>query len=324
MNKINYLYFFIAGAAGIACAQPQPAPAWPQRPVRVIVNVSAGGGVDMVARIAALHMGSAFGQTFVVDNRTGAGGMIGTELAAKAAPDGYTLLVSSNTAITTAAVRKTSYDPVRDFQAVSKLTSNPYIVCVAASTPVSNMRELIALARSRPGGLTYGSAGMGSILHLASALIGAMAKAPMLNVPYKGVADVYPAGVSGQVDWVVGSPISALPFIKGGRLKGIAVTGGTRARTLPDLPTVAESGLPGYEVIAWYGMLAPAKTPMAIVDKLQGEARRALQAPPVLRRMEIEGTDVVAGTPSQFAVDVKAEFDKWRGLARKTGLGGQG
>ena len=315
MNKIKYLFLFSVFATSVAQAQ-----AWPQRPVRVIVNVSAGGGVDIVARIAAQHMSGVFGQTFVVDNRTGAGGMIGSELAAKAAPDGYTVLVSSNTAITTAAIRPGGFDPVRDYQAVSKLTSNPYIVCVAASSPVANMRDLVAHAKNKPGGSSYGSAGNGSILHMASALIGVMANVPMLHVPYKGVAEVYPAVVSGQLDWVIGSPISALPFIKAGRLKGIAVTSATRARSAPELPTVAESGVPGYEVIAWYGMFAPAKTPMAIVDKLQAESRRALQAPEVMRRMDAEGTDVVAGTPQQFAADVKVEFEKWRSLARKTGL----
>lgn len=305
----------------MSAAQAQtPTAAWPQRPVRVIVNVSAGGGVDIVARIAAQHMSGVFGQTFVVDNRTGAGGMIGSELAAKATPDGYTLLVSSNTAITTAAIRPQGYDPVRDFQAVSKLTSNPYIICVTPSLPVANIGELIALAKTKAGGLSYGSAGTGSILHMASALLVAMANVPMVHVPYKGVAEVYPAVVSGQVNWVIGSPISALPFIKAGRLKGIAVTSATRARTTPELPTVSESGVPGYEVIAWYGMFAPAGTPAPLVNKLQTESRRALQTPDVARRMEAEGTDVVGSTPQQFAADVKAEFAKWRDLARRTGL----
>jgi tripartite-type tricarboxylate transporter receptor subunit TctC len=303
------------------------AQSWPQRPVRVIVNVSSGGGVDIVARIAAQHMSGVFGQPFVVDNRTGAGGAIGSELAARATPDGYTLLVSSNTAITTAAVRAPgtqSYDPVRDFQAVTKLTSNPYILCVNPALGASTVGELLALAKAKPGGLSYGSAGTGSILHMASALLGVMANVPMLHVPYKGVAEVYPAVVSGQINWVIGSPISALPFIKAGRLKGIAVTSATRARAAPELPTVAESGVPGYEVIAWYGMLAPAKTPMDIVNKLQAESRRVLQTPEVTRRMDAEGTDVVGSTPQQFTADVKAEFEKWRGLARKAGLDRQG
>jgi tripartite-type tricarboxylate transporter receptor subunit TctC len=312
---------FLYCAAMSAHAQPT---SYPQRPVRVIVNVSAGGGVDIVARIAAQHMSHAFGQTFVVDNRTGAGGAIGSELAAKATPDGYTLLVSSNTVVTTAAIRPQGYDPVRDYQAVSKLTSNPYIICVAPALPVANITELIAMAKAKPGGLTYGSAGNGSILHMSAALLVSMANAPMVHVPYKGVAEVYPAVASGQVNWVIGAPISALPYIKSARLKGIAVTSATRARAAPELPTVAESGVPGYEVIAWFGMFAPAKTPMDIVNKLQAESRRALQAPEVTRRMDAEGTDVVGGTPQQFAADVKVEFDRWRGLARKLGLDGAG
>lgn len=299
---------------------------YPQRPVRVIVNVAAGGGVDIVARIVAQHMGQVFGHTFVVDNRTGAGGAIGTELAAKAAPDGYTLMVSSNTAITTAAVRSTAsqgYDPVRDFQAVSKLTSNPYIICVAPNLPVANIGELLAMAKAKPGGVSYGSAGNGSILHMTAALLAMMSNTTMLHVPYKGVSEVYPAVISGQVNWVAGAPISALPFTKSGRLKGIAVTSATRARAAPELPPVADT-VPGYEVIASFGMYAPAGTPMAIVNKLQAEAKRALQAPEVTRRMDAEGTDVVGGTPQQFALEVKAEFEKWRGLARKLGLDKQG
>ena len=307
-----------------ATAYAQVQSAYPQRPVRVIVNVSAGGGVDIVARIVAQHMSSTFGQTFVVDNRTGAGGAIGSELAAKATPDGYTLLVSSNTVVTTAAVRPHGYDPVRDYQAVTKLTSNPYIMCVAPALPVANVAELIAMAKAKPGGISYGSAGTGSILHMSAALLATMANVPMVHVPYKGVAEVYPAVASGQVNWVIGAPISALPYLKSGRLKGIAVTGATRARAAPELPTVAESGVPGYEVIAWFGMFAPAKTPMAIVDKLQAETRRALQNPDVIKRMDNEGTDIIGNTPRVFAGEVKAEFDKWREVVKKLGLNTQG
>jgi tripartite-type tricarboxylate transporter receptor subunit TctC len=300
---------------------------YPQRPVRIIVNVSAGGGVDIVARISGAHMSAVWGQPFVIDNRTGAGGAIGSELAAKAAPDGHTLLVSSNTFVTTAATRTVAsqgYDPVRDFQAVSRLTSNPYIVCVSPALGVSSVKELIALAKTKPGGLSFGSAGNGSILHMSGALLSSMAGVTMVHVPYKGVAEVYPAVASGQVSWVNGSPISALPLIKAGRLKGIAVTSAKRARAQPDLPTVAESGVPGFEVIAWYGMLAPAKTPMAVADKLRAEARRALQNPDVVRRMDAEGTDIVGNTPLEFAGEVRAEFEKWRDIVRKTGLGVQG
>ena len=293
---------------------------YPQRPVRIIVNVSAGGGVDALARIVAQHYSQLWGQPFVVDNRTGAGGSIGNELVAKAAPDGYTLLVSSSTVITTAALKPQNYDPVRDFTAVTRLTANPYIVCVAPALPVTNIRELIALARTKPGGMSFASAGIGSIVHMGAELLTVMAATPMTHVPYKGVSDAYPSVAAGQVDWMIGSPISALPFIKSNRMRGIAVTSAVRSKALPDLPTVAESGLPGYDVVAWFGMLAPAGTPPAIINRLQSEAKRALNTLEVLRRMDIEGTDVVGNPPAEFGREVKAEYDKWRELVRKTGM----
>lgn len=308
------------GWAAAAPAAEHGAPAYPQRPVRIIVNVSAGGGVDALARIAAQHYSALWGQPFVVDNRTGAGGSIGVELVAKAAADGYTLLVSSSTVITTAALRTQNYDPVRDLAAVTKLTSNPYIVCVAPALPVNSVRELIALAKTKPGGMSFASAGIGSIVHMGAELLTVMAGTPMTHVPYKGVADAYPAVVSGQVDWMIGSPISALPFIKGGRMRGIAVTSAARSKAMPELPTVGESGLPSYEVVAWFGMLAPAGTPSAVINQLQVEARRALNTPEVLRRMEVEATDVVGNAPREFAADVKAEYEKWRALVKRTGM----
>ncbi len=303
----------------LACATAG-AQTYPQRPVRVIVNVTAGGGVDALARIAAQHYNSLWGQTFVVDNRVGAGGSIGVELVAKAAPDGHTLLVTSSGVVTNAAIRPQGYDPVRDLQPISRLTSNPYIVILTPSLPAANMKELIALAKTKPGGLSFASAGIGSIVHMGAELITVLAGVPMTHVPYKGVADAYPAVAAGQADWMIGSPISALPLIRAGRLKAIAVTSGVRAKALPELPTVAESGVPGYDVVAWFGMFAPAHTPSAIVAKLGSEARRALQTPEVARRMELEGTDVVGNTPQEFAVEVRAEFAKWRELVKKTGM----
>ena len=306
------IHRFAAAAAALACAAAHAQP-WPDRPVRVIVNVAAGGGVDTLARICAQHYAAVWGQPFVVDNRAGAGGNIGAELVAKAAPDGYTLLVSSATDDTNAATRAQAYDPVRDFAAVTKLTANPYIVVVTPALPVRTVPELAALAKTRPGGLSFASAGTGSILHMGGELLALMTGAPMTHVPYKGVAEAYPAVVSGQVDWMLGSPISALPLIKTGRMRGIAVTSPTRSAALPDLPAVAES-VPGYDVVAWFGMFAPAGTPPAIIARLNAEAKRALATPEVARRMEAEGTDVVVNAPSQFAAQVKAEYDKWRGL----------
>jgi len=304
----------------LCAAAPADAQAYPQRPVRVIVNVSAGGGVDSLARIAAQHYSGVWGQPFVVDNRTGAGGNIGVELVAKAAPDGHTLLVSSSSVITSAAIRPQGYDPVRDLQPITRLTSNPYIVTVTPSLPAASVKELVALAKTKPGGVSFASAGTGSIIHMGAELLSVLAATPMTHVPYKGVADAYPAVASGQVDWILGSPISALPLIKAGRLRGIAVTSATRSKALPELPTVAESGVPGYEVVAWFGMFAPARVPPEIVAKLNAEAKRALQTPEVTRRMEVEGTDIVGNSPQEFAGEVKAEFAKWRELVRKTGM----
>ena len=311
----------IACLAGpVSAAAAEVAKDFPTKPVRIIVNVTAGGGVDALARIAAQHYTQIWSQPFVVDNRVGAGGSIGVELVTKAAPDGYTLLVTSSGVGTNAAIRPQGYDPVRDLQPISRLTSNPYIVILTPSLPAANVRELIALGKTKPGGVSFASAGIGSIVHMGAELITVMAGVPMTHIPYKGVADAYPAVAAGQADWMIGSPISALPLIRAGRLKAIAVTSNVRAKALPELPTVAESGVPGYDVVAWFGMFAPAHTPLAIVTQLSVEAKRALQTPEVARRMEIEGTDVVGNTPREFAAEVKAEYAKWVALVKKTGM----
>jgi tripartite-type tricarboxylate transporter receptor subunit TctC len=303
----------------LCAAAPASAQDYPQRPVRMIVNVTAGGGVDAVARIVAQHYSALWGQPFVVDNRTGAGGSIGVEIVAKAAPDGHTLLVTSSGVVTNAAIRPQGYDPVRDLQPITRLTSNPYIVIVTPSLPAAKVKQLVALAKTRPSGVSFASAGIGSIVHMGAELLSVLAGVPMTHVPYKGVADAYPAVASGQVDWMIGSPISALALIRAGRMRAIAVTSARRSKALPELPTVAESGVPGYEVIAWFGMFAPAHSPSAIVARLNAEAKRAMQTPEVARRMELEGTDIVLDSPQDFAVQVKTEFAKWRELVRKTG-----
>jgi tripartite-type tricarboxylate transporter receptor subunit TctC len=293
---------------------------YPLRPVRIVVPVSAGGGVDSLARLAAQHFNTVWGQPFVVDNRVGAGGTIGVEIAAKAAPDGYTLLVSSSSLVTNAAIREVRYDPIRDFQPITKLTTNPYILVTTPALAVSSVPQLVALAKARPGRVTYASSGTGGVLHLGAELLCALAGVQMTHVPYKGVADGYPAVISGEVNWMLGSPISALPLMKAGRLKGIAVTGAVRSKTLPDLPTIAESGVAGYEVSAWFGLFAPARVPASVIGQLHAEARAALLNPDVVRRMHSEGTEVVGNPPREFATEVKQEFDKWRMLVQRTEL----
>lgn len=302
-----------------AAAQPH-AEQYPQRPVRIIVNVSPDGGVDNVARIAARHYRAAWNQQFVVDNRTGAGGSMGVELVAKAAPDGYTLLVCSSGVVTNAAIREQGYDPVRDLQPVTMLTAAPYVILTTPSFPVASVKDLIALAKARPGSITFASAGTGSIVHMGAELLVALSGTSMLHVPYKGVADAYPAVASGDVNWILGAPVSALPLVRSGRLKGLAVTSAKRSKYLPELPSVAESGLPGYDVVGWFGMFAPAKTPPEVVGRLHAEAKRAFEKSEVARRMNAEGTDIVLNSPREFGAEVKAEYEKWRGLVKKTGM----
>ena len=293
---------------------------YPSRPVRIIVPLTPGGGVDMIARVISDHYSQVLPQRFIVDNRPGAGGSIGVETVARATPDGHTLLVSSSSMVTNAAIQTQRYDPIRDFQPVTKLTSNAYVVLVTPSLPVSSVKDLLALARSQPGKVSYASSGIGGVLHLGAELLCLLGNVQMNHVPYKGVADAYPAVISGQVNWVLGNPLSAFSLLKAGRMKGVAVTGATRMKALPDLPTVAESGVPGYAVDAWFGLFAPARVPAAIVDRLQVEAAKAIHAPELERRMEAEGTDMIGNPSKEFTAQVKAEYEKWRLLVSKAGL----
>ncbi|HJQ64197.1 MAG TPA: tripartite tricarboxylate transporter substrate-binding protein, partial [Burkholderiales bacterium] len=214
------------------------APNYPARPVRIVVPVPAGGGVDSLARVVGQHFNALWGQPFIVDNRPGAGGSLGAEIVSRATPDGYTLMVSSSSYVTNAAIRKTPYDPIRDFQPITKLTTNPYIVVVTPSFPAKTVNDLVALAKAKPGAINYASSGMGGVLHLGAELLTALTHTRMTHIPYKGVADGYPAVMTGQVNWMLGSPISAQPLIKAGRLRGIAVTGAKRLKALPELPTI--------------------------------------------------------------------------------------
>ena len=317
IKSISFSLFPFLFSLGIDAADAQQ---YPVRPVRVIVPLTPGGGVDIIARIISDHYSQVFPQRFIVDNRPGAGGTIGIETVAKSAPDGQTLLVSSSGLVTNAVIQKQRYDPIKDFQPVTKLTSNSYVVLVTPSLPVNSVKDLVAMARAQPNKLTYGSSGVGGILHMGMELFCLQSATKMTHVPYKGVAEVYPAVASGLINMVLGNPLSAFPLIKGGRVKGIAVTGATRMKALPDLPTVAESGIPGYSVEAWFSLFAPAKTPAAIVDKLQAEAAKAIHMPEIEKRFEAEGTTMVGNSPQEFTREVKAEYEKWNSLVAKAGL----
>lgn len=316
LGTISFIPFALfLGAAAYAADAP-----YPSRPVRVIVPLTPGGGVDIIARIISDHYSQVFPQRFIVDNRPGAGGTIGVETVAKATPDGQTLLVSSSSLVTNAVIQQQRYDPIKDFQPVTKLTSNSYVVLVTPSLPVSSIKDLIAMAKAQPNKVTYASSGVGGVLHLGMELFCLLSSTKMTHVPYKGVAEAYPAVASGLVNVVLGNPLSAFSLIKGGRVKGIAVTGATRMKALPDLPTVAEAGVPGYSVEAWFALFAPARTPAAIVNRLQVEAAKAIHAPELAKRYEAEGTEMVGNSPQEFTREVKAEYEKWRSLVAKAGL----
>ena len=304
-------------AAPLSAAAAQP---YPERPVRIVVNVTAGGGVDTTARVVAQHLYSVFKQTFVVDNRTGAGGAIGIDLVAKAAPDGYTLLICSSGIVTNAAYRKVNYDPIRDLQPVSNLTSTPYIIVVTPSLPVKSVKDLIALAKAKPGTVSFATSGLGSITHLGASLLPTLSGTKMLSVPYKGVADAYPAVASGDVNWMIGAAISSLPLINAGRLRALAITSTQRSQALPHLPTVVESGLPGYEVVGWFGMFAPAGTPMALVETLSAEAKRGLLQPEFARRAKAQATEILGSSPQELARVVKAELEIWRKVVKESDI----
>jgi tripartite-type tricarboxylate transporter receptor subunit TctC len=309
------LLISLIGAAVSCFAQT-----YPQRPVRIIVNVTAGGGVDITARVLALHLNSVFKQPFVVDNRTGAGGSIGIELVAKAPRDGHTLLVCSSGIVTNAAFRPQNYDPVRDFQPVSILVSTPYILVVTPSLPVKTVQDLVALAKAQPGAVRYGTSGAGGIVHLASELLALLSNTRMTGVNYKGANDGYPAVANGDVNWMLGASISAMPLVRAGRLRAIAVTSAKRAKALPDLPSIAESGVPGYDIVAWFAMFAPGGTPKAIVETLSAEARRGVHQPDFAARAEAQGTEIVGSSPDELAKVVKAELQTWRKVVANAGL----
>lgn len=311
--------YVIIAALLVAPVAAVAAPNYPERPVRIVVPVPAGGGVDSLARIVGQHFNAVWGQPFIVDNRPGAGGSLGAEIVARAAPDGYTLMVTSSSFVTNAAIRDVRYDPIRGFQPITKLTTNPYIIVVTPSLPVKSVSDLIALAKAKPDRITYASSGTGGVLHLGAELFTALTHTRMTHVPYKGVAEGYPAVISGQVNWMLGSPISAQPLMKAGRLRGIAVTGARRIKALPDLPAIGES-VPGYEVSAWFGLVAPAQVPARIVEQLYKEAAKAVTEPGLTRQMEAGGTETVGNPPREFTQQVKAEYDKWRGLVKKAGL----
>ena len=310
-----WIVLFGAMLADVAAAQT-----YPVRPVRIVVPFAAGGGVDVTARILAQGLTERLGQNVFVENRTGASGIIGTEFVAKSAPDGYTLLVGSQTTqAVVPAMYKTSYDGARDFTPMMVIATSPLMIVVHPSLPVKNVKDLIALARARPGQLTFGAAS-GGTPHMAGELFKLTAKVDLLFVPYKGEGPAVSDAMGGQISMVFSNLPVVLPLVRSGRLRGIAVTSAQRVSTAAEFPTVAESGLPGFEANTWFGCLAPAGTPADIINKLNAESARALNAPAVKERMAGMGLFVVANKPEEFAELLKKEIPRWAKVVKDSGV----
>ncbi|HSD99517.1 MAG TPA: tripartite tricarboxylate transporter substrate binding protein, partial [Burkholderiales bacterium] len=294
-------------ASGAALAQ-----AYPSGPVRVIVPFPPGGGVDGAGRLISQKLSEALGKQFVVDNRPGANGMIGSELAAKSAKDGYTLMVNGANFVTTPSLySKVTYDPVRDFEPVSLLALAPNVLVVHPSLPAKTIKQLVALARARPGEVNYAGSGSGSTPHLAAELFNTLAQVKMVHVPYRGTGPAIVGLMSGEASVMFMPTTNAVPLVRSGRLRALAVTSRERVSAMPELPTVSESGLKGYESSQWYGLLAPAGAPSGVLGLLSSQVVKIMQAPDMKQRLTGEGLVAVGSSREQFAVHIKLELAKW-------------
>lgn len=303
--------------AGFAAAQTYPA-----KPIRIIDAFAPGGLTDFLARTIGQKMIESWGQPVIIENRSGAGGTVGVGVAAKATPDGYTLVVVPSTFTTNISLYlKLSWDPEKDFSPISLVARTTNILVVNPSVvSASSVKELIAFAKANPGKLNYASGGTGALPHLAGELFKAMAGVDMTHVPYKGTAPAMTDLVAGQVHLSFNSPLTALPHIKTGKLRALATTGAQRSSLLPEVPTIAEAGVPGYEVISWFGMLAPARTPEPIVSKLNAEFVKILQMPDVKERTSTVGLEIIGSTPEQMRAFIKEDIPKWAKVFKEANI----
>ena len=303
-------------AANIACA----ADAYPSRPIRFIVAQPPGGGTDVTARMLAPNLAEKLNQQVVVDNRGGAGGIVGTEMAAKSPRDGYTLLLGYTGAlsINPSLYSKLPYDPVRDFDTVSLAISSPYVLFANPKVPVNTVADIITLAKTKPGTLAFASAGNGSLAHLALEWFKLETGTNIIHVPYKGGQSLT-AVLAGEVQLTFGSVVAWLPQVKAGRLKAIAVTSKSRSRALPNLPTVAEAGVPGFEAINWFGVVVPHGTPKPIIERLHGIIAAHIKSPAMSAKLAEDGTDPVGSTPEEFSALIKAEIKRWATVVKQSG-----
>ena len=321
MKKASMLLIVVTLLIGVG-VQPLIADEYPTRPIRMIVPFPPGGGNDLLARSISQPLSQAIGQSVVVDNRGGAGGQIGATLAAAAAPDGYTIFLGSIGNLTFLPVlqSKLQYEPVRDFAPVTLLATSPFILVVNPAVPAKSVKELLALAKAQPGKLNYGSAGPGSSLHMTGELFKLESGADITHVPYKGTAPALIDLLSGQVQMLFSTMPSVVPHVKTGKLRALGVSSTKRAGVVPDVPTIAEAGVPGFEVLNWQGIVVPKKTPDAIVQKLNRALLEALKSPETIKALANQGLDAAGGTPGQFGALIKSEIEKYGKVAKAANL----
>jgi tripartite-type tricarboxylate transporter receptor subunit TctC len=317
--KIQFVALSLAVlGSGVECALAQK---YPDRPIRLVVASSPGGASDILARLLAQKLGEALGQQVVVDNRGGASGVIGTDIVAKATPDGYTLLIiQPSLTINPSMVRKLPYDAVRDFAPVSCVVDAVQIMTVNPAVAAKGVKDLIALARAKPGQLTFGSPGIGTSPHMTAELFKQAAGADMQQIVFKGSGPAFISLISGEISAMVSTALSAMPHVKSGRIRALGVTAAKRIKILPDVPTLAESGMPGFVVSQWFGILAPAGTPRPIVDRLYQALTRGASSPDFVERMTAQGVEVVNRKPGEFAGLIKREIAQFARVIKTAGI----
>ena len=317
---MKFILVLLSGLISLILSAPVNAQTYPNKPVRVVIPYPPGGPTDIVARVLFQQVSEATGQQFLLDNRAGAGGNIGAEIVAKAPADGYTLLIGTTAhAINMSLFKNLNYDVQKDLAPVSLLTQGPLVLVTHPQFPANSVKELIEVAKSKPGGLNFASSGNGQSTHLSAELFNTMAGIKMSHVPYKGSAPALTDVMSGQVDVMFDTTLSAMPFVKAGKLKALGLTSPVRSVAAPDVPTIAESGLPGYEVFAWNGVLVPAGTPQAVIQQLNDQIRKAMLLPQVKDKFSAQGFASSWNSPENFGVFLKNEVDKWGRTVKASG-----
>jgi tripartite-type tricarboxylate transporter receptor subunit TctC len=318
MKELTALSAVLAMLA--AFALPARAQQYPTKPVRIIVPFAPGGGSDFIARFMAQRLTESLGSQVIVENKPGAGGVLGVEVGVKSPGDGYTLTLIASSYTVNPSIYKLHFDPVTDITPIIQMSQGPLLVVVSPGVPVKTIKELIALAKSKPGEVTFASSGQGSVIHLATELFDTMANIKMNHIPYKGTGPALTDTLAGQTNVFFSSTANAMPHVKAGKLRAIAVTTTKRIPALPDVPTIAESGVPGYDVVLWHGLIGPKGLPRAVVDRINGEVTKSLKLKETAEQLQNDGVAPAGGTPEQFAAQIRKEIGIWKKVAADAGV----